>query len=99
MKECVLILVARPALEESLVDWLLERTDIGSFMSTPISGHNTDLNELSVKEQVSGRQRQVMFNIRLSEDKLQTLIKELCESFHDTRLEYWALPVLASGRA
>ncbi|MDX1811640.1 MAG: DUF3240 family protein [Gammaproteobacteria bacterium] len=99
MKECILILVARPTLEESLVDWLLERPDIGSFTSMPISGHNTDPNELSVHEQVSGRQRQVMFNIRLSEEKLQTIITDLCENFRDTCLEYWALPVLASGRA
>lgn len=99
MKECNLVLVARPALEESLVDWLLERADIGSFVSMPISAHNTDLNELSVRDQVSGRQRQIMFQIRLGEDILQSVIADLCNSFQGTQLEYWALPVLATGRA
>lgn len=98
MSECLVILVAVPALEESLVDWLLERAEIADFTSMPISAHNAAANEMSLHEQVSGRRRQVMFHVRLSMDVLEPVLAALRASFGGAQLEYWALPIVASGR-
>lgn len=97
MSECLLTLIVTPAIENAVVDWLLERNDIAGFTSAPISGHGSSLNALSTAEQVAGRQRQVQFQLHLSEATAHKIITDASRDFHGSGMHYWLVPVLASG--
>ncbi|MGH8509300.1 MAG: DUF3240 family protein [Gammaproteobacteria bacterium] len=96
MSECVLVLVAPPSLEAALVDWLLER--VPAFSSFPIAGHGSAHAELSLSEQVEGRQAQVLFWVQLTHAEATRVTQEISARFNHVELHYWMLPVLASGR-
>ena len=98
MEETLLILVATPALEEALVDWLLEHEDAPAFTSMPISGHGVGHATLSIAEQVTGRQHQVMFHVQATRHEADALIEELRGRFAGTGLSYWVMPLIEMGR-
>lgn len=98
MKENLLVIVVSPRLEEEMVDWLLEKEDLSGFSSMPIDGHGSGTEELNIAEQVTGRQRKVMFHVYVMEETIPTLIDELTIRFKKTGLHYWLMPVITSGR-
>ncbi len=97
MKNCILILVAAPELEEVIVDWLLEQDDISGFTSHPTYGQSREQEKMSLIEQVIGRQRKVMFHLHLKSDMLAPVLISLQENFTGTTLEYWVIPVIQTG--
>lgn len=98
MSECLLVIVATPAIEESIVDWLLERKEISGFSSTRIDGHGSRQSDLSLAEQVAGRQRKVMFHVHAECAQLQALLGELGSAFSGVGLHYWLMPLMAAGQ-
>ncbi|HEY0635038.1 MAG TPA: DUF3240 family protein [Gammaproteobacteria bacterium] len=98
MSECLLVIVATPAIEESLVDWLLERREISGFSSSRIDGHGSRQSELSLAEQVTGRQRKVMFHIHADCEQARTLLDALKQAFSGAGLHYWMMPLLEAGQ-
>jgi hypothetical protein len=96
-EQCLLVIVAAPALEEPLVDWLLAREDCPGFSSQASAGHSRRHQDLSLAEQVAGRRRQVMFHVHLDREAARALIADLREAFAGAGLHYWLLPVLAAG--
>jgi hypothetical protein len=97
MGQCLLVLIVSPAMENTLVDWLLEREDIPGFTSVAVSGHGASASSLSAAEQVAGKQRQVMFQLHLQEDVATTIIEGVSDAFAGSGVHYWITPVLASG--
>lgn len=97
MSQCLLVLIVSPAMENTLVDWLLERDDIPGFTSVAVSGHGASASSLSAAEQVAGKQRQIMFQLHLQEDVATTLIEGISDAFGGSGVHYWMTPVLASG--
>ena len=97
MSECLLVIVATPAIEESIVDWLLERKEITGFSSTRIDGHGSHHTDLSLAEQVTGRQRKVMFHVHAECALLNTLLAELKQQFRGAGLHYWLMPLIEAG--
>ena len=88
---------APPALEERIVDWLLGQEDAVGFTSYFAHGHGTRHEDLSVAEQVSGRQRRIEFRIELSTAELDGFCGALAASFAGVDLYYFVFPVLRSG--
>lgn len=86
-----------PAFEEPVVDWLLERDHAPGFTSYTAYGHGARHDELSLVEQVSGRQRRVEFRIELAGESLPAFVDALTATFAGTDLYYFVSPVLASG--
>jgi hypothetical protein len=84
-----------PALEEPLVDWLLE-LELG-FSSVNIHGHGTRHSELSVAEQVSGRQKRVEFRTEMAAGNVDGFLATLAAQFAGTDLYFFVTPVLRSG--
>lgn len=97
MDQCLLSLIVSPAIENALIDWLLERDDIPGFTSVPINGHGTSTDTLTLSEQVAGHRRQIIFRMCLPETVAQTVLAEVQTSFRGSGMHYWLLPVLASG--
>ena len=98
MHDVLLVLIAPPALEEPLVDWLLGQDAVNSFISMAVGGHGIGHAGLSIEEQVSGRQRQIMFRVKLSEAQAEALIEHLRHDFSGSGLQYWLMPLAGSGQ-
>lgn len=98
MVSCVLTIFAPPALEETLVDWLLEESRIDGFSSSEIFGHGARQKSLSLLEQVTGRQRQMQFTIQTDAETATALVQHMREHFAGIGLYYIVTPVTESGR-
>jgi hypothetical protein len=77
-----------PALEEPLVDWLLERESGVGFTSYAVHGHSAQHGHLSVAEQVRGRQRRLQFEVDLEVPQLAQFLAGLTGKFGGTDLRY-----------
>ncbi len=86
-----------PALEDQLIDWLLERDGAAGFTSWPSSGHSSDAARLSTSEKVSGKQRRLTFEVQLPAERLSTFTAGLRESFGGADVHYWVVPLLDAG--
>jgi hypothetical protein len=86
-----------PTFEERVVDWLLERDGASGFTSYAAYGHGARQGELSVAEQVSGRQRRIEFRIELPRGSLESFTAALATSFAGTDLYFFVSPLLRSG--
>ncbi len=94
----LLTLIADPGLEESLVDWLLRYEAQYGFTSSRIDGHSSQLNGLTLAEQVAGRKRQIRFQMGVDERELTFLLERLRSDFPGSGIQYWVVPVIAGGR-
>ena len=63
MDDYLLIIYSPPALEETLVDWLLEQDQLSGFSTTEAYGHGSRQDAMSLKEQVSGRQKRMTIQL------------------------------------
>lgn len=94
--EALLILIAAPRLEDMLVDFLLQQNTISGFTSLPVSGHGSVHGhaQLSLVEQVTGRQNRIQFMLHAPLPVLNALIAEIKQKFQNTDIHYIVLPVL-----
>jgi hypothetical protein len=86
-----------PALEERVVDWLLERGDGLGFTSYVANGHGAGHEHLSIAEQVSGRQRRLEFRVEVPNGTLDSFTAALGAVFGGADVYYFVLPVIRSG--
>lgn len=99
MSEFVLLtLIVPPAHEEPLIDWLLQYEHPSGFSSFPISGHSSHPESLTLVEQVTGRKRQVRFDVQLAGSDLEALLDRLKTDFAGSAIHYWVSPVVDAGR-
>lgn len=97
----LLILIVPPNLEEMLVDFLLQQTAVSGFTSSKVNGHgnvNATVNgdasaELSMVEQVTGRQQRVQFMLHAGLDNLQNLVVTLKTTFKSSDVHCILLPM------
>lgn len=94
----LLTLIAPPSLEEPLVDWLLQFESQYGFSSFPVNGHSSRHEGLTLAEQVSGRKRQIRFEMHLPEGEWRMLIERLKRDFPGAELHYWISPIFELGR-
>ena len=86
-----------PALEERVVDWLLERGDGLGFTSFVANGHGAGHEHLSVAEQVSGRQRRLEFRVEVPAGTLDAFVAALSATFGGADVFYVVVPVIRSA--
>jgi hypothetical protein len=86
-----------PALEERVADWLIDRDAASGFTTYPAFGHGARHHELTVAEQVSGRQKRLEVRVELPRAALDEFIAALTERFGGTDLHFYVVPVLRSG--
>jgi hypothetical protein len=95
-KDRLVIINAPSSLEEMLVDSLLTLESEHGFSSFPVNVHHHENIGLSLAEQVSGRQRQICFQIHVDEDGAKLLFERLKAEFSGAGLQYWVVPMLES---
>jgi hypothetical protein len=96
-KDRLLILNAPSSLEEGVVDCLLTLESEHGFSSFPVNVHHHENKGLSLAEQVSGRQKQICFQIHIDEDGSRLLLKRLQQDFSGAGIQYWVLPMLENS--
>lgn len=94
----LLFIVVSTAIEDSIVDWLLEQQQISGFTSLPVSGHGTSVHSLSVYEQVTGRRKQILFQMHMQASQTRDVIDALKQKFQGSGIHYWVVPVADAGR-
>ena len=98
MEHCLLMIFAPPALEESLVDWLLENDEISGFSTVETYGHGQRPSGMTLLEQVTGRQRRIQFIIETERDRASGILAGLGQKFSGVGLHYMVVPLLEAGR-
>jgi hypothetical protein len=93
---CLLVLIAPPQIEEDLVDFLLGQEGFSGFSLHRIDGSPAH-GALSLAEQVTGRRRQVMFQVHAPRTDAQALVQQLGETFRGAGLHYWISPLIEAG--
>ena len=93
---CLLVLVAPPPLEEPLVDFLLEYEGFSGFSTYKADGSPAH-GILTLAEQVTGRKRQVMFQVHAGCTEVHELVAKLGETFHGVGLHDWITPLIDAG--
>jgi len=86
-----------PAAEERVIDWLLGLDHVAGFTSCAAFGHGASHDDLSIAEQVTGRQRRVEIRLEISSTGLDAFVGALTAVFDGTDLYYYVQPVLRSG--
>lgn len=95
--EVLLTLTVSPRLEDTVVDWLLSRDACYGFTSFPVAGHSCAPGGLTLAEQVSGRKKQVRFQMHLPSAEVPALLEQLRRDFAGSGMHYWISPVLDSA--
>ena len=95
-EQCLLVLIAPPGVEEALVDFLLAQEHVSGFSAQKVDGSPAH-GRLTLAEQVTGRKRQVMFQVHAPRDEVRELVERLREDFRGAGLHYWVMPVIEAG--
>ncbi len=86
-----------PGIEGAIVDCLLVLESERGFSSFPVSSHQHKNHGLSKSEQVTGRQREIRFEIYVPEQALSDLLAQLRQEFSGLGIHYWVSPVIENG--
>ena len=86
-----------PSLEEMLVDQLLLLESEHGFSSFQVYAHHHENKNLSLAEQVTGRQKRTRFQMYIPEHELSSLLALLRRDFKGSGIQYWVMPVIDSG--
>ncbi|MCF7987224.1 MAG: DUF3240 family protein [Methylovulum sp.] len=96
-QEFLVTLNVPPSLEELLVDSLLMLEAQYGFSSFTVNAHHHENKNLSLAEQVSGRQKKIRFQMYVEAKSLPSLLIHLKQEFVGTGIQYWVLPVIEKG--
>ncbi len=96
-KEYLVTLNVPLSLEEAIVDSLLMLEEELGFSSLIVNSHHHENKGLSLAEQVTGRQKQLRFQMYIDKQGLAPLIEQLKEEFSGSGIQYWVLPVIDNG--
>ena len=97
VQEYLVTLNVPPSLEEDMVDCLLTFESEDGFSSLMVNAHDHRNLNLSLAEQVSGRQKRIRFQMYIPEQQLSRLVEKLRQEFSGSGIRYWVLPVIDSG--
>ncbi len=95
---CLLTLISAPSMEETLIDWLLTQEEISGFSSMEIYGHGSRSTNLSLLEQVTGRQKRIQITIHTEKEIAERLVAELKSKYPHTGLHYLITPIVEAGQ-
>lgn len=97
MSQLLLTIICPPSLERPITDWLMEQAVVSGFTSMQAYGHGSDPSTFNLIEQVEGRKKQIMFQMHLDSEIVDTMINELKQKFHGTDIHYWSTPIINAG--
>lgn len=98
-RDTCLTIVLPKALEEQLVDQLLEHADlVPGFTTATVEGHGQAVALHGTGEEVRGRARRVQVQIVMNALAAHRLVEALRAALPNKEVAYWLLPVTEFGR-
>ncbi|MBP6800864.1 MAG: DUF3240 family protein [Zoogloea sp.] len=95
----VLTLVMPVDVEDALVETLLEHPDLApGFTSQPVEGHGQRVSFIGTAEHVRGRAAYCRVQLVVPRADADALLALLRERFATSRVFFWMVPAIASGR-
>ena len=95
----VLTLVMPGDVEDALVETLLEHPDLApGFTSQPVEGHGQRVSFIGTAEHVRGRAAYCRVQLVVPRADADALLALLRERFATSRVFFWMVPAIASGR-
>ncbi len=96
--DCCLTLISPKALEENLVDLLLEHEALASgFMTSEVEFHGRNVTYQSSTEQVRGRAQRVKMHIIMRHADAQTLLLDIKQNLPRANIVYYITPLAEFG--
>jgi len=96
--DCCLTLIVPKALEENLLDLLLEHDALASdFTISEVAGHGRTVAYQSNAEKVRGHARQVQIQIIMQHADVQTLLHDIKQALPRVNIVYRITPVTEAG--
>ena len=99
MSLCCLTLIFQKAVEDEIIDFLLDRgiSDQG-FLTATIEGHGHDMHLATMKEKVRGRAAQTRMDLVMEHSDSDKLLSDIRNAFPNLHITYWTSPVDTFGR-
>ncbi len=98
--DCMMTLALPLALEEPIIDFLLEHPEwVGGFSSIDAQGMGRGAGLKSAMEKVQGRARRRLIQLLLRSADIPPLVEAIRKEFHTPEVAYWVAPLMAFGRA
>ena len=95
---CCLTLIVPTALEEDMVDLLLEHEALTrGFITSEVEGHGRNVTYQSSAEKVRGRTRQAEMKIIMYHADAQTLLRDIKQVLPRANIVYYMTPVTEFG--
>lgn len=96
--DCCLTLIIPKALEENLLDLLLEHEALTrGFITSEVEGHGRNASYQSSAEKVRGRTHQVEMKIIMQHADAQTLLEDIKQVLPHANIVYYMTPVTEFG--
>ena len=84
-------------MEDRIVDLLLGLERVIGFTTTQVDGHSVNMQNYSVVEQVTGRQKRVQIEIMSEPEETREVLDALAE-YKNSGIRYWVTDVKQAGR-
>ncbi len=95
---CCLTLIVPTALEEDMVDLLLEHEALTrGFITSEVEGHGRNVTYQSMAEKVRGRAHQVEMKIIMQHADAQILLRDIKQALPRANIVYYMTPVTEFG--
>ncbi|HPF47533.1 MAG: DUF3240 family protein [Alphaproteobacteria bacterium] len=97
MKLCMLSLIVPDAIEDTIIDWLLEQDEIDGFNSLSLFGHGSHESVMSFSERVTGKASKKMFQSHVTEQQANDILARLKKDFANADIHYMIRPLIDAG--
>ena len=97
MSELCLTLLCSPAVEETLLDFLLMSPNTTVFTSSTIAAHGVDHKNLDQMERVLGKARATQIQVIVGSGDKEALLSAIRKQFAGAGLRYWVMPIVEAG--
>ena len=96
---CITFIMITPAVEDMVVDWLLNDAPARGFTCVPAFGHGENIDRMSTTEKIVGRVKRVQIQILCdSRTEADSLLARLATAFPKVVMHYWIQAVVGHGR-
>lgn len=93
----LITIIVTPNIEDTVVDWLLEKPGIDRFVSYQVKSYNKDHADYSPLERVTGWKRKTALRVLFPTEHMPEVIQELKSKFANSGIYYRITPFLEDG--
>lgn len=93
----LITIIVTPNIEDTVVDWLLEKPGIERFVSYQVKSYNKDHSDYSPIERVTGWKRKTALRVLFPTEQMPAVIAELKAKFANSGIYYRITPFLEEG--